>query len=727
MTIWFDFNEDWLFDGERLVCLPHNAMDLPFHYFDEKAYQRTFSYEKRFTVPEAWRGQEITLHVEAAMADARVFLNGTLICRHPDGYTPFEVSLTAGLVAGENRITIVVDGTENPAIPPFGGQIDYLTYAGIYREVWIKVAAPVSVGGVKIETPSQTALTAHVSLANPRGLDVDGVIVARLVGPDGPVAQMSTPVQADTAVVCFDALAGVQLWDLETPVLYRLELELETPHGRDELVQRFGFRTLRFDTDGFRLNGRKIKLVGLNRHQSFPYVGYALGREAQRRDAEILKRDLRINIVRTSHYPQSRHFLDACDELGLLVFEEIPGWQHIGDADWKAASVDNLRAMIRRDWNHPSIVLWGVRINESQDDHEFYAQTNRVARDLDPTRPTAGVRYITHSECLEDVFAFNDFFLGQEEFNPARPRQPLRSQREVTGLDHDLPYLVTEFNGHMYPTKVFDQEQRQAEHVLRHLSVLDAAFRDPSIAGAIGWCAFDYNTHKDFGSGDRICHHGVMDMFREPKFAAHVYASQSDPDQGAVLVPVTYWSRGERNMGGVLPLIILTNCDEVCLQLPGAEPLWFRPDRDTFGHLPHPPVIIRAEDVERGGIGVWGMSWGGAEFTGFVAGQAVVSRCFAADPLPTRTEIVADALSIRAGASLRVIARVLDQAGNKLPFFMDPMSITVEGAATLLGPDIVPCRGGSVGFWLRATGPGHVRVAVETARLGVATTTIEVL
>lgn len=129
----------------------------------------------------------------------------------------------------------------------------------------------------------------------------------------------------------------------------------------------------------------------------------------QRRDAIILKKELKCNIVRTSHYPQSRHFLDCCDEIGLLVLEEIPGWQHIGDEAWKSLAVDNVRRMIRRDWNHPAIVLWGVRINESKDDHDFYTRTNTLAHSLDPTRQTGGIRYSQDSEFLEDVFTMNDF------------------------------------------------------------------------------------------------------------------------------------------------------------------------------------------------------------------------------------------------------------------------------------------------------------------------------
>ena len=157
----------------------------------------------------------------------------------------------------------------------------------------------------------------------------------------------------------------------------------------------------------------------------------------------------------------------------------------------------------------------------------------------------------------------------------------------------------------MYPTKSFDQEQRQAEHVRRHLEVLNAAYGDPGISGAIGWCAFDYNTHKDFGAGDRICHHGVMDMFREPKFAAYAYASQCEPAEEVILEPVTFWARGERNIGGMLPLIVLTNCDEVELTLRQQSAQARRPrsrDLPAFaasagGHRPPPLHRRRARPV----------------------------------------------------------------------------------------------------------------------------------
>lgn len=732
----FPFNDGWIFapgfDGSttgtalegQSVTLPHTAVELPFAYFDEKSYCQPFTYQKRFQADPAWAGKEVSLVFDGAMADSVVYLNGEQLVAHPDGYTPFEARLTGRLLDGENIITVKIDGTENPTIPPFGARIDYLTYAGIYREVWLRISDAIYIDNCKIETPDALAPLKRVmlvaTLANPQNLTVtEGSLEVVLRSANGQqIGRTKAAVNGTQVALELADLDGVTLWDIDNPVLYTLSLNLKTPAGEDETAIRFGFRTVEFTLDGFHLNGRIIKLRGLNRHQSFPYAGYALGRAAQERDADILKHELKLNMVRTSHYPQSRWFLDRCDEIGLLVFEEIPGWQHIGDVAWQKASVENVHQMIRRDWNHPSIVIWGVRINESKDNHDFYEETNRVARALDSTRPISGVRCITESELLEDVYSMNDFILGMEEIDGNRPRTALRPQKEVTGLNKLVPYLITEFNGHMYPTKIYDHEQRQAEHVLRHLEVLDAAYGDPQVAGAIGWCAFDYNTHKDFGSGDRICHHGVMDMFREPKFAAFAYASQCEPTDGVILKPVTFWTRGERNHGGVLPLIILTNCDEVVLESGSLPPRHFGPDKKRFPHLPHAPVMIYREDYPGQEFGHWGMGWQDVVFTGYVDGKPVSEVKFVANPVASKLELVTDSAHVAPGDCVRLMARILDQVGNKLPYMFEPVSITIDGPAELVGPSNVSLSAGAVGFWLIARGAGDIIAHVSHARLG---------
>ncbi len=740
MRSYIDFNDGWVFhegfSGELTtdavhgvpVRLPHTAVELPVSYFDERVYQRPFTYQKTFEAEPSWAGREVTLLFDGAMANSVVYLNGVEIASHRDGYTPFGARLTGRLRPGTNLITVAIDGSENPDIPPFGGRIDYLTYAGIYREAALRITAPIWISHPKIETPDVLAqsktVTVRAEINNLDDKPMGGTLTAQVKDRNGTVIGATTAAIEERSLnLTISDLKGIELWDIDNPALYTLEMRLETPAGTDWTIHSFGFRQVEFTAEGFRLNGKPLKLRGLNRHQSFPYVGYALGRAAQERDAEILKKELHVNIVRTSHYPQSKYFLGRCDQLGLLVFEEIPGWQHIGGDGWKAEAVENVRRMIRRDWNHPSIVIWGVRINESQDDHDFYTETNRVAHELDSTRPTGGVRYITESELLEDVYTMNDFILGNEELGGNRPRTALRPQQENTGLDRIVPYMITEYGGHMYPTKSYDQEQRQAEHVRRHLEVLNAMYGDPQIAGCIGWCAFDYNTHKDFGSGDRICHHGVSDMFREPKFAAYAYASQCEPHEEVILKPVTFWARGERNIGGTLPLMILTNCDEVELRYGNYPGKRVGPDREAFPHLPHPPVIIDRRHFSEDELGLWGMEWLDATIVGYVGGKPAAEVKFVADPVPARLEVIADNDRIRPADPVRVMVRALDQAGNKLPFFPEPVAIAVSGAARLLGPELVPLRAGSTGFWLEAVGTGTIGVKVTNDRLG--TTEIE--
>ena len=251
-------------------------------------------------------------------------------------------------------------------------------------------------------------------------------------------------------------------------------------------------------------------MIGLDRHQTYPYIGAAAPARLQRQDADILRFELACNIVRTSHYPQSPHFLERCDEIGLLVFEEITGWQHVGDQNWQDLCLAELKTMLERDRNHPSIILWGVRVNESADNDPFYIRTNALAHATDPTRQTGGVRCFRDSSFLEDVFTYNDF--SNDVLEPNK-----------------LPYLITEFAGHMFPAKTWDHEERLIQHAQLHASIQNKQLGNDKIAGAIGWCAFDYATHIEFGSGDRVCYHGVMDIFRLPKWAAYLYKSQQLP------------------------------------------------------------------------------------------------------------------------------------------------------------------------------------------------------
>lgn len=692
------------------VRIPHTMQELPYNCFDERNCQCQGVYRRRLTIPADWKGRRLRVRFEGVMAQASVFLNDQPVGSHSGGYTPFEVDITGVVRFGdENWLTVAVDSRELPDIPPFGGQLDYLTFSGIYREVSLLATAPVYVENAHIL--SRNLLTEKPTISAKMFLNNAGQTAAIRVsvsvrGREGEVAAGETALKAAAGVHEVELPLTIQclpiLWEPEAPCLYQVHIAVEADgFPADTYDLRTGFREAQFTENGFFLNGQPLKLFGLNRHQSFPYVGYAMPARVQRRDADILKEELNCNMVRTSHYPQSPHFLDRCDEIGLLVFEELPGWQFVGDAAWQRKAETALADMIRRDWNHPSIVLWGVRINESLDFHDFYTETNRLAHQLDPTRQTGGVRAIDHSEFLEDVYTANDFVFDGTNL-------PLRPQRQVTGLDRDVPYLVTECNGHMFPTKRFDQEERLVEHALRHAAVHDRAARDSSISGVLAWCAFDYNTHCQFGSGDKICYHGVMDMFRQPKYAAWFYMSQCSPEKHGVLKAASVCSMGERSKGGVAPFTVFTNYDYIRIFSGDRELGTYYPARDRFPGLTHPPII-----AEEGLDFLWGENWKGLRVEAWWRGRPVQTLELPASPYVARLTCAADDCTLQADGAdaTRVIFRLEDQAGNLLPFNQAVLQLSLEGDGTIIGPTLLPLSGGSVGVWLR-TGdrPGLMRL-----------------
>jgi beta-galactosidase len=540
---------------------------------------------------------------------------------------------------------------------------------------------------------SPDALTIEVELLD------GGRVVAKASQPLPSSGAASEPV---AHTLHLEGLSGIKLWSMEERNLYTTRVRLR--HGTqllDEDSRRFGFREAQFTDHGFELNGKVIKLRGLDRHQTFPFVGQAMPGRAQRRDAQILRNKLKCNIVRTSHYPQSRDFLDACDEIGLLVLEEIPGWQHIGDEAWKQISVDNVRRMIRRDWNHPSIILWGVRINESKDDHDFYTRTNALAHQLDPTRQTGGIRYFQGSEFLEDVFTMNDF--GFPLKPPNHPR-----------------YLNTEFVGHTYPTKTIDQVERLTEHAMRHARIHDQLASDPQYAGGIGWCAFDYNTHGNFGSGDRICYHGVTDIFREPKPAAGFYKSQCDPAEEIVLEPAFHWARGDASVG-FSKAVVCSNCDHIKFYIDDKLVAEVDPDRKEFAHLRYAPFILEMSELFH--------KWGDLRLDGYIQGKQVISKRLSGTGvdtkfllLPDDTELIADGAD-----STRVVLRVTDEFGAVRPFANDAIKLEVEGPAEIIGDNPFSLIGGTGAVWIRAQEkPGKVRLKATHPSLGAQQVEIQI-
>lgn len=784
MTHRLYLNDDWLFTEQfedslmapeypentlQPVRLPHTCKETPFHYFDESLYQMVSGYRRHLLIPKNWQGKRILLTFEGAAHDSTVFCNGKKVGEHHCGYTAFTVDLTDNLLYGQDNLLCVrLDSRENLNVPPFGYVIDYMTYGGIYRDVRLEVKEKVSLSDIFVHTaidfrlsPVTAQITSEITLTE----SDKNVTIRQYYMPKSTAAAqeswrllceqtVSTDVSCDKEFSLTATITAPLLWDTEEANLYILKTQLYQDNTLlDETETTFGIREAVFKKDGFYLNGRKLRIRGLNRHQSFPYVGYAMPKSMQRLDADLLKKELGLNAVRTSHYPQSHYFLERCDELGLLVFTEFPGWQHIGDDSWKAQAVANAEDMIRQYRNHPSIILWGIRINESPDDDAFYEKTNAVAHKLDPSRPTGGVRAMKKSHLLEDVYTYNDF-LHDGEMPGCDPKKKVTS-------DMEKPYLISEYNGHMYPTKAFDNEERRSEHAIRHANVLDAVAGQPDIAGSFGWCMFDYNTHKDFGSGDRICYHGVMDMFRNPKLATNIYACEQE--QTPVLEITSSMDIGEHpgcNRGNIY---ILSNADSVKMYKNDRFIKEYLPEMSPYKHLKHGPILIddfigdsfaqnerfrpkHAKEitdamnlVARGSlnhipkrlyltalkllliyhidfaevtrlytkyIGDWGGTATIYRFDAIKDGKVVKS--VTKEPVrEIRLEAEADHTILTEQHSYDVALvriRAVDDHGNVLPFYQEPVRLITEGDISIIGPDTIALQGGMGGTYVKSLG-----------------------
>ena len=761
---------DWIFtprwsdgfasgDGDgRSVRLPHTVRELPLHYADHEAYQTVCGYRRMLSLGEELRGKRIFLQFDGAAHIATVYVNGREVAHHRCGYTGFRADITeAAVLGGENILAVKLDTTENPLVPPFGFVIDYLTYGGLYREVWLDIREQSYLEDVFVSTPDTETVRIE---ATP--VCVEGCTLEAEVTKGGRTIAKGTFLPGESISL---SCPGVKPWNTTRPVRYICRVTLKQD-GRvlDTQSVKFGFRTVEFRADGLYLNGKRTFMRGLNRHQCYPYMGYAATESLQREDARILQEELSCNAVRTSHYPQSHHFLDECDRRGILVFTEIPGWQHIGDQLWIDQALENVKDMVLQYRNHPSIVLWGVRINESRDNDDFYARANAIAHRLDPTRPTSGVRYLKKSSLLEDVYAYNDFsHMGTNAGCEPKSR--------VTP-DMDKALLISEHNGHMFPTKSFDTWERRQEQALRHARVLDAAMADGQHAGCFGWCMFDYPTHKDFGSGDRVCHHGVMDAFRNPKLAASTYASQGIGRP--VLTIGSSMDIGDYPGGTVGDVWVFTNADRV--KLYKNDCFVTELTKGPWKGLRHGPMklddtigcLLETQEgfdkkkadmlrdalltIQRRGLGGMGPAdiaklgytmvryglkyedayalygkyignWGGAATVWRLDGEKdgkVVSSVTCCPSARLHLEVTSSSRQLRDGDTYDMAAvriRVLDQYGNPAPYAQLPVKLQLEGEAQLVGPDTVTAEGGMTGTYIMTTGkPGKALLTVTTGQ-----------
>jgi beta-galactosidase len=750
------FNSGWLFgpasagssqpgfddSGLQPVTLPHTVAELSWQEWDPASWEQTWVYRKHFDAPAGAGRMRVFVDFEAAMTQSSLTLNGQDMPGRLGGYLPFTAEITNLLQPRGNTLAVTLGSQFNLDVPPdrpapyASSSVDYWQPGGIYREAWLRMVPQVFIADVfakpvNVLDPATRQVDVQVT--------VDAAVVpqgsVRLVADlrDGArtVASASVPVTISAAgqttlSVTLARLPDITLWDIDNPKLYTVVVTLRTGDtALHDYQVRTGFREARFELDGFFLNGRRVQLFGVNRHQFYPFAGGAMPPRVQRRDAQILRQELNCTMVRCSHYPQHEAFYDACDELGLMVWEEIPGWGYMGDAAWQAAAYRDVGDMIIRDRNHPAVIVWGAMPNESGENPSLYTATNQLAHSLDDSRPTGGDDFSRTDTSYEfDVFSYHDY---SSQTGPDGLQEPtLQPPVDAAGK----PYLICEAVGALSgPSKHYrrtDSQQVQQGQATAHARVHNIAWSDDRYCGLVAWSGYDYPS----GNGnefDGVKYTGVVDLFRVPKPGAAIYQSQVDPKVRPVIQPAFYWDFGPTSpVTSLGSAMICSNLDRLEVYVGGAHYATVTPDTTDYAHLPYPPFFADFAAVD-------GSSHPELRIDGYLGSVRVASRSFSSDPAADRLSVIADDAELSGDGvdATRVVFRAVDSYGAPRPYVGGQVQFSVAGPGVLIGDNPFDFADtGAVGaVWLRTLPGSAGTVTVRAAHpvLGSAAVAVHVL
>ncbi len=577
-----------------VVSLPNGIEYLPTEASGCINYQGEVWYRKHFSPADALKGKKLFLHFEAIMGKSKVFVNGKLLTEHFGGYLPVVVDVSDALNWGEdNVIAVWTDNSDDKTYPPGKAQdvLDFTYFGGIYRDCWLIAHNPVFItdpnfenevagGGLFVaydkvsDASAEVLLTAHVR--NDSRKAFTGVVEYELQQPDGTqVAFLNDKVQVrpGKAITSKDKITvkNPMLWSPETPTLYNLIVRIRDREGNvvDGYRRRIGIRSVEFKgKDGFWLNGKPYEspLIGANRHQDFAVVGNAVANSIHWRDAKKL-RDAGMKVIRNAHCPQDPAFMDACDELGLFVIVNTPGWQFWNDAPEFAQRVySDIRNLVRRDRNHACVWMWEPILNETWYPEDFAKNTRDIVDQEYPypycySGCDSGARGREHFPVLFTHPSFDGKSWGDKDADP-----------KITYFTREWGDNVDDWSSHNSPSRVARNwgEQPmliQAQHYANPsytYTCYDALYRTPrQHVGGCLWHSFDHQRgyHPDPFYG------GLMDVFRQPKYSYYMFKAQRSPRKEERLFetgPVVYIAHEMTPFSGK-DVTVYSNCDEVRL------------------------------------------------------------------------------------------------------------------------------------------------------------------
>lgn len=747
-----NFGSGWQFTKDSVkgtwenVNLPHTAQVEPLVVNNQ--WQGDCWYKKEFDIKTS-DNEKVFLYFEGVMHEADIWINGNLAAHHEGGYTPFTVDATQWVTNGKNTVTVKVNNQDNGQIPP--GKplktLDFNYYGGIYRNVHLittnklyitdAVHANVTAGGgvlVHFNEASKNYASGIVKVHIKNEYDDDKTIKVKTAfkDADGVTKEFISDEVAiqsgkDTMVTQDIVIENPKLWGVAQPNMYDVEVNiLEDGKTIDAYTTRTGIRDIELTDEGFFLNGEKMFINGTNRHQEYPYVGYAISDEAQYRDAFKIK-SAGFDFVRMSHYPQSEAFMDACDELGLLVMNCISGWQFIGDEAFIKNSHQEIRDLARRDRNHPSVIIWEVSLNESEMDEGYMKKANEILRDELP---------------FENIYTAG--WMDNENYDLFIPaRQHGKAPQYWNNYDKQgRKILIAEYGDWEYYAQNagFNQTAfanlKEDERTSRQLrgagekALLQQAFnfqeafnsnvKGEHTIGQANWLMFDYNR----GYSDDIESSGISDIFRLPKFAYYFYQSQRNADAkpvketqaGPMVHIASYWYENSATT-----VRVFSNCDEVALYLNDELIAKQTPTRNAFSEkLSHPPFEFNLPAFAKGTL----------RAEGYINGKKVTEHSVTTPGKAAKIELVADisgkAVNKDRPDTVFIYAKITDENGTVVHTSDMPVTFTVEGEdAELIGQNPMKAEAGIASILLR-TEKVNAPIKIKASAPGIPEAEIEI-
>lgn len=681
------------------------------------SYEGVSWYRKHFTLDSAMQGKKLFIEFEAANTVADVWVNGTHLTTHYGGYLPFTVDITddANFGQTENVIAIKVDNTDNADIPI--GNEGWFNWGGIYRDVWLHVTNKLHVtdavyadvtagGGIFVTYPSVTASQAQVQVKthvkNDDSVAKNCTLKTFIVDDDNLVVAEATDTRSisagnDYAFTQTVEVMNPSLWHPHHPSLYTVYTEVYDDDSPVDTYQtRIGIRSISFSkAESFQINGQTYRFRGANRLQDFPYIGYAMGNLGQRRDARLL-REAGFEFIRTSHYPQDPAFMEACDEFGILLLDEIPGFQHMGGDTFKQHSYQNMRDMIRRDRNHPCVISWELSLNETGLTTAYADTAVSIGHNEYPGSYISGWR----SYYDYDIYICT----------------PTENARSYSG---DLPLIIDEYGHWEYNYNGYSDVYRgdvgsggnfgevaMLNQILNHQDGLNQNRGMTYLCGDALWVGIDYGPYPQ----------GVLDSFRIPKFSYYFFRSQRDPDldlsylgidSGPMVFIANYWTALSP-----MDVKVFSNCEQVKLYINDVLQGTRSPDiGSTVDNLQHPPFTFSGLSFQSGEL----------KAEGLIDGQVVATQTVNTPGSPDSISVEFDVTDIPANGSesVFVYASIRDGNGTVVPDASNDVTFSVSGEATLVSPTTVSAEAGIATALLRVTDqPGLITVSATASGLG---------